>query len=138
MENEPGHDLLLNSLETEIGEVQIYETALRCAVNEDFREAWSKYRDQTEHHTDVLARPAFAEKRIGNRIPVDLPRSVVSTCQRVRTSTWHYGGTHWPPILLRNSSTRRGPLALGDNGGVAIPIPLRIPSRSSSSAASDE
>jgi hypothetical protein len=47
-------ELLLNSLETEIGGVEIYETALRCAVNEDLRQEWQEYRDQTEHHTEVL------------------------------------------------------------------------------------
>jgi rubrerythrin len=54
MESERINELLLNSLETEIGGVQIYETALRCVVNEDLRKEWEKYRDQTEHHTEIL------------------------------------------------------------------------------------
>jgi hypothetical protein len=51
-------DLLYQALETEKGGVQIYTTALRCAVNEELREEWQKYLDQTKNHvqvaTDVL------------------------------------------------------------------------------------
>jgi rubrerythrin len=47
-------DLILNSLETEIGGIQIYDTALRCVVNDDLRKEWQEYRDQTEHHGDIL------------------------------------------------------------------------------------
>jgi rubrerythrin len=54
MDNNRVSELLLNSLETEIGGVQIYETALRCVANEDLRKEWEKYRDQTERHTEIL------------------------------------------------------------------------------------
>src|SRR5688572_1974386 len=47
-------ELMLNALETEIGGVQIYEAALRCAVNEDLRKEWEEYHEQTERHVDVL------------------------------------------------------------------------------------
>jgi rubrerythrin len=51
-------DLLYQALETEKGGVQIYATALRCAVNKDLREEWEKYLEQTRTHvqtvTDIL------------------------------------------------------------------------------------
>jgi hypothetical protein len=47
-------DLILNSLETEIGGVQIYDTALRFVVNDDLRKEWQEYRHQTEHHGEIL------------------------------------------------------------------------------------
>ncbi|MGH8030056.1 MAG: hypothetical protein ACREO3_08990 [Arenimonas sp.] len=48
------YELLYQSLETELGGVKVYETALRCAVNEDLRTEWSEYLEQTRHHVQVL------------------------------------------------------------------------------------
>lgn len=47
-------ELMLNALETEVGGVSIYEAALRCAVNDDLKEEWGEYHEQTEHHKEVL------------------------------------------------------------------------------------
>ncbi len=47
-------ELLYQALETEKGGVQIYATALRCAVNEDLREEWQKYLEQTNNHVQVV------------------------------------------------------------------------------------
>lgn len=47
-------DLLYQALETEKGGVQIYVTALRCAVNKDLREEWNKYLEQTKNHVQIL------------------------------------------------------------------------------------
>jgi len=33
-------ELLLQSLEHEMGGVKVYETALKCVVNEDLKEEW--------------------------------------------------------------------------------------------------
>ena len=49
-------ELLYQSLETERGGVQIYETAVRCAQNEDLKEEWNKYLDQTRNHEVVMLR----------------------------------------------------------------------------------
>jgi ferritin-like metal-binding protein YciE len=49
-------ELLLQSLETELGGVQVYETAIECAVNDDLREEWSEYLEQTRNHVEVLHR----------------------------------------------------------------------------------
>jgi hypothetical protein len=45
------NELLLQSLETELGGVQIYQTALGCVVNKDLQEEWEKYLDQTTRHS---------------------------------------------------------------------------------------
>lgn len=48
-------DLLYQALETEKGGVQVYSTALRCAVNTDLREEWNKYLEQTKSHVQILS-----------------------------------------------------------------------------------
>jgi hypothetical protein len=48
-------ELLYQALETEKGGVQIYTTALRCAVNEDLKEEWSKYLEQTKAHVQIVS-----------------------------------------------------------------------------------
>jgi rubrerythrin len=52
--NQQLNELLLQALETELGGVKIYETALRCAVNEDLKEEWEKYLDQTNNHVEIM------------------------------------------------------------------------------------
>src|SRR5690349_5790371 len=47
-------ELILQALEHERGGVKIYETALKCAVNEDLKEEWEKYHQETEHHVEIL------------------------------------------------------------------------------------
>jgi hypothetical protein len=43
-------ELFCQALETELGGVQIYRTALRCAQDAALREEWQSYLDQTERH----------------------------------------------------------------------------------------
>ena len=47
------HELLYQALETELGGVQVYETAIQCAVNEDLRKEWKSYLDETRNHVKV-------------------------------------------------------------------------------------
>ena len=47
-------DLLYQALETEIGGVEVYRMAILCAKNEDLKEEWTKYLEQTERHVDVV------------------------------------------------------------------------------------
>jgi rubrerythrin len=54
MKNEKVNELLLEALETEKGGVQIYETAIRCALNEDLKEEWEEYLEQTRNHVSTL------------------------------------------------------------------------------------
>lgn len=48
-------ELLYQALETEKGGVQIYTTALRCAQNEDLKEEWTKYLEQTKEHVQIVS-----------------------------------------------------------------------------------
>lgn len=54
MKTEQLHELLYQALETEQGGIKIYETALRCARNEDLKEEWEEYLEQTQNHETVL------------------------------------------------------------------------------------
>ena len=47
-------ELLYQALETEMGGVEVYQTALRCVQNEDLKEEWEKYLEQTENHVQIL------------------------------------------------------------------------------------
>jgi hypothetical protein len=47
-------ELLLQSLEHEKGGVLVYETALKCVVNENLREEWQGYLEETREHVRVL------------------------------------------------------------------------------------
>jgi rubrerythrin len=60
MNDERIKELLYQALETELGGVQIYRTAVRCAVNEDLREEWEKYGGETEEHVRIV-QGVFAE-----------------------------------------------------------------------------
>jgi rubrerythrin len=47
-------ELLCQALETEKGGIQVYRTALRCAVNEDLKKEWEEYLEQTENHERIV------------------------------------------------------------------------------------
>ena len=47
-------DLLYQSLETEMGGIKVYETALTCVVNDDLKDEWQKYLDETKTHHQVM------------------------------------------------------------------------------------
>jgi len=48
------NELLYQALETEIGGVQVYTKAVQCAVNEDLKEEWTKYLEQTQNHERIV------------------------------------------------------------------------------------
>jgi hypothetical protein len=47
-------ELLYQALETERGGVQVYATAIACAVNEELRKEWTEYHEQTQNHVRVV------------------------------------------------------------------------------------
>jgi rubrerythrin len=68
-------ELLYQSLEVEIGGQQVYETAITCAQNDDLKEEWHKYLEETRTHEEIL-RATFA--RVGLDPEVETPgRAVV-------------------------------------------------------------
>src|SRR4029453_4844094 len=54
MKDEEARELLYQALETELGGVQIYQTALRCVVNEDLMKEWEEYLEQTQNHVRIV------------------------------------------------------------------------------------
>ena len=54
MKKEQLNELMLQALETELGGVQVYENAIECAVNEDLKEEWEKYLEQTRNHVKIV------------------------------------------------------------------------------------
>ena len=54
MEMQVVKELILQSLEHEMGGVKIYETALKCVQHPDLKEEWQRYHQETERHVQVL------------------------------------------------------------------------------------
>jgi hypothetical protein len=54
MNQEQVHELLYQAFETEVGGVEIYKTALRCAANDELKEEWQEYLEQTQKHERIL------------------------------------------------------------------------------------
>jgi hypothetical protein len=54
MNDEQLHELLYQTLETELGGVAIYETALRCVQKDELRAEFKKYHEQTTHHVELV------------------------------------------------------------------------------------
>ncbi len=48
------NELLYQALETELGGVQIYENAIKCAINEDLKKEWTKYLEETRKHVEIV------------------------------------------------------------------------------------
>jgi len=47
-------ELLYQALETELGGVKVYETAIKCTVNEDLRSEWQSYLEETQNHVRIV------------------------------------------------------------------------------------
>ena len=47
-------ELLLQSLEAELGGVRIYETAIACAIHPSLVSEWQKYLEETRGHVATL------------------------------------------------------------------------------------
>jgi hypothetical protein len=54
MNDEQKTELLYQMVETERGGIQIYTTALKCAVNDDLKEEWQEYLEQTQNHEKIV------------------------------------------------------------------------------------
>jgi hypothetical protein len=66
--------LLYQLLETEMGGVQVYRTALLCAVNADLKKEWTRYLAETERHV-VIARELLT--RLGLDPDAEIPARLV-------------------------------------------------------------
>ena len=88
--NEQMENLLYEALETEIGGVQVYTNAVRCAQNEELKEEWEKYLEQTMRHEQIL-RDVFetlgldAEKETpGRKVVRHIGESLVKAMEMAR------------------------------------------------------
>jgi rubrerythrin len=54
MHQEQVHELLYQALETELGGMKVYQTALQCTVNAELKHEWQEYLEQTEKHAQIL------------------------------------------------------------------------------------
>jgi hypothetical protein len=52
--NDQLKELVIQMLETEMGGVEVYQTALTCAVNADLKKEWTEYHEQTQRHVQVV------------------------------------------------------------------------------------
>jgi hypothetical protein len=81
------NELLLQSLEHEIGGMQVYATALKCALNENLKEEWEAYLEQTQRHVEVMTRTCMAvgldptESSPGREIVRKLGQSLVAAME---------------------------------------------------------
>jgi hypothetical protein len=53
MNEEQLHELMYQGLETEMGGVQVYTAAVKCAVNDDLKKEFQKYLEETTHHVEI-------------------------------------------------------------------------------------
>ncbi len=80
-------ELILQSLEHERGGVKIYETALKCVQNEDLKEEWEKYHQETERHVQILQDVCSQmqldaeEQTPGRKIVADMGQSLVAAME---------------------------------------------------------
>lgn len=54
MSQEELQELLCQMLETEMGGILVYQTALRCVQNEELKEEWEEYLEQTQQHVQIV------------------------------------------------------------------------------------
>jgi hypothetical protein len=54
MQEQELHELLYQMLETEMGGVQVYQTALRCVQNPELKQEWTEYLEQTQEHVEIV------------------------------------------------------------------------------------
>lgn len=87
MEMQMVKELLLQSLEHEMGGTEVYQTALKCVVNEDLKEEWEKYLEETEKHVQVLHDACLQleldpeEQTPGRKITHDIGASLVAAME---------------------------------------------------------
>ena len=91
MKHEQVKELVLQSLEHERGGVKVYEAALQCAVQEELKEEWQKYFEQTQNHVQTLTAICNAlkldpeEQTPGTRIVRNLGAALVTAMQEAKS-----------------------------------------------------
>jgi rubrerythrin len=84
-------ELLYQALETELGGVEIYTTALRCVENDELREEWDEYLEQTKNHVQVVETAMKAlgldpnEETAGRKVVRHIGESLVQAMEMALT-----------------------------------------------------
>lgn len=92
MNQEQVIELLLGALEHERGGIQVYETALQCVQNDDLKEEFGKYLEQTRNHErilmDVCARLEIQPEAMtpGREVVRMMGRSLVEAMQKAKAA----------------------------------------------------
>jgi len=120
------HELLYQALETELGGVKIYETAISCAINSDLKSEWKEYLAQTRHHVEV-------EKHLGAlpALPLDRHRVLQILVNLISNAKHAMAGMPVPgPRIQIGAALVEGTglrLTVSDNGeGIAAENLTRI------------
>ena len=74
MDKDQLHALLYEALETEKGGVMVYETALRCVINDKLQKEWMEYLEQTRYHVKILLN---VFRKLGINPEIETPGRVV-------------------------------------------------------------
>jgi rubrerythrin len=88
MEMSQLEELLLQALAHERGGVQVYKTALQGVRNEQLKEEWTKYHEQTQRHVSILEKLCrslqvdLGKKTAGVEIVQCLGQALVEAMQR--------------------------------------------------------
>jgi rubrerythrin len=83
-------ELLIQSLAHERGGTKVYEAAIRCAVDPRLRAEWTRYRDETRRHEQVLIDVFHAlgidpeQQSSGREVVTLLGNSLVKAMQQAR------------------------------------------------------
>src|SRR4029450_7380702 len=119
MKTEQLNQLLYEALETEMGGVQIYKTAIRCAVNEELKEEWEKYLQQTQKHVEIV-RDLCQKFRLdpqaetpGRRVVRHIGESLVKAMEMALGAGKPEAAQSNSCRRMRGRSRDKGPLELG-------------------------
>jgi hypothetical protein len=86
------NNLLAEALEHEKGGVQVYSTALKCALNGELREEWEKYLEETRNHVSILTDVCeemevdFEAAKAGCAIVQDMGKALVAAMESALAS----------------------------------------------------
>ncbi|MPZ34920.1 MAG: hypothetical protein GEV13_28740 [Rhodospirillales bacterium] len=91
MKIEQRNELLQQMLETELGGVLVYETALLCVLNDELKEEWEKYLEQTKAHVRIVqdlmeALQVMPQETPGRLVVRHIGRSLVDAMKMAKAS----------------------------------------------------
>lgn len=115
MKDEKVDELLYQSLETEIGGVEVYKNAVHVAVNEDLKEEWQKYLAETENHV-VIVNKVFEQLGLdptvetsGRQVVRHKGEALVAAMQMAMQAGPPEAASWWRPSVWRTPRPRTMP-----------------------------